>query len=187
MRATAARAVGARSPPDDKGGMNISSDRRTAIVLLVLGAAALAVAYGSQHLLGMAPCELCLWERWPYRIIILLSLLALLLPARTGRLLLWLCALALLGDAGIAFLHVGVEQHWWPSPLPECSASNLLSANLSTLMASLPARPAKPCDAPNFLIPGLPVSFATMDFLLALCGCGLACWWLCRAPRGTLR
>ena len=35
------------------------------------------------------------------------------------------------------------------------------------LIANLPAVPAKPCDAPNFLVPGLPVSFATMDLILA--------------------
>ena len=35
-------------------------------------------------------------------------------------------------------------------------------------MANLPATPAKPCDAPNFLIPGLPLSFTAMDCLYAL-------------------
>ena len=48
-------------------------------------------------------------------------------------------------------------------------------------MANLPATPAKPCDAPNFLVPGLPISFTTMDFLYAL-----ACFVLvlaCLRPR----
>jgi disulfide bond formation protein DsbB len=151
--------------------MSDSSDRRTAIFLLLVGLAALATAFGAQNYLGMAPCELCLWERWPYRIVILLGVLALVLPAPARRALLWLGALALVADIGIAFVHVGVERHWWPSPLPECSASNLVTGNLTALMNSLPARPAKPCDAPNFLLPGVPLSFATMDLLFAL-----FCW-----------
>lgn len=151
--------------------MKNSPDQQTASFLIVVGLAALAVAFGAQTYLGMAPCELCLWERWPYRLLILLGVLALVLPPAARRALLWLGVLALLADIGIAFVHVGVERHWWPSPLPECSASNLVTGNLTALMNSLPARPAKPCDAPNFLLPGVPLSFATMDLLFAL-----ACW-----------
>ena len=153
---------------DDKDYMTLSSDRRTAIVMLAMGLAALAAAFGAQDFLGMAPCELCLWERWPYRILVLLGVLAVLLPGSGRQLCLWLGVLALLANVGIAFVHVGVEWHWWPSPLPECSASNLVTHDLAGLMKSLPARPAKPCDAPNFLIPGLPVSFAAMDLLYAV-------------------
>ncbi|GAB0113421.1 disulfide bond formation protein B [Acidisoma sp. C75] len=155
----------------------ISADRRTAGFLLLAGLAALLLAYGAQDLLGMVPCELCLWERWPYRILVALGLLGLLLPAGLPRglrrALLWLALLALSANVAIAFVHVGVEHGWWPSPLPECNASNLLTTNLSQLMARLPARPAKPCDAPSFLIPGLPLSFATMDLLYALLCLGL--------------
>ncbi len=154
-----------------------SQDRRIAVFILVLGAAALGTAFAAQDFLGMAPCELCLWERWPYRILILLGLLALCVRWPLRRALLWVAALTLLCGAGIGLLHVGVEQRWWPSPLPECNASNLLAGNISSLIASLPATPAKPCDAPNFLIPGLPVSFAAMDFILAtVCAVGLGAY-----------
>src|SRR5579875_3281802 len=124
--------------------MQSASDRRTGGLLTIAGAAALALAYGSQRFLGLAPCELCLWERWPYRIVLVLGLLALILPQSGRRWLLWLAALAFLTNVGISCLHVGVEEGWWPSPLPECSASNLVTGNLSQLMQNLPARPAKP-------------------------------------------
>ncbi len=148
--------------------MMLAQDRRTALVIIALGLGALVVAYGAQLGLGMAPCELCYWERWPYRIALLIGVLAWLSPAPLRRMLLWLGALAFLADIGIAGLHVGVEQGWWPSPFPECSAANIFKGNLSSLMTNLPATPAKPCDAPNFLIPGLPVSFTTMDFIYAV-------------------
>ncbi len=152
--------------PVDKGVMT-SPDVRAAALILLLGLAALGTAFGAQYFLGMAPCELCLWERWPYRILVALGLVALCVPPPFRRALLWLAALTLLGGAGSGFLHVGVERGWWPSPLPACNASNLVGGGISSLIANLPAAPAKPCDAPNFLIPGLPVSFATMDFILA--------------------
>ncbi len=161
-----------------------SPDRRMAVLILVLGLLALGTAFGAQNLLGMAPCELCLWERWPYRILIGLGLVAVFAPLPLRRALLWVAALTLLGGAGIGFLHVGVEHGWWPSPLPECNASNIIAGSIGNLIASLPATPAKPCDAPNFLIPGLPVSFATMDFILAaVCAVGLGAY-LARSGAG---
>ena len=144
-----------------------SPDRRVGLAILVLGLLALGTAFAAQKVLGMAPCELCLWERWPYRVLILLGAVALCVPVALRRALLWAAMLTLLGAVGIAFLHVGVERHWWPSPLPECSAANVLAGTIGSLIASLPAAPAKPCDAPNFLIPGLPLSFVTMDFIFA--------------------
>jgi disulfide bond formation protein DsbB len=162
--------------PGISGAMN-PPDRAAAALVLLLGVLALGTAFAAQDFLGMAPCELCLWERWPYRVLIVLGLAALCLPRRARRGLLWVAFLVLLCGTGVAFLHIGVEQHWWPSPLPECNASNLITGNLSALVASLPAAPAKPCDAPNFLIPGLPISFAMMDLILAaVCAVGLGAY-----------
>jgi disulfide bond formation protein DsbB len=125
-----------------------------------LALAALCTAYYAQYVMRLSPCELCLYERWPYRIVVALGLLALLLP-RIGRVALSLAGLAMLGGAGIAFLHIGVEQGWWDSPLPECNGA-------LTPGAPLPLIPAIPCDRPVFLIPHLPISMASMDFCAAL-------------------
>jgi disulfide bond formation protein DsbB len=108
-----------------------SPDVRAAILILALGLLALGTAFAAQHVLGMAPCALCLWERWPYRILILLGIVALRVRPPVRRALLWLATLTLFCGAGIGLLHVGVEHGWWPSPLPECNASNLLAGSLS--------------------------------------------------------
>jgi disulfide bond formation protein DsbB len=123
--------------------------------------AALGIAYFAQYGLHLTPCELCLWERWPYRIVAALGLLAAMGKPRTTRLLLAAAGLVMLGDVGIAFLHVGVEFNWWNSPLPECNGALVPGA-------PLPLTPATPCDRPVYLIPGLPVSMAMMDLCAAL-------------------
>jgi disulfide bond formation protein DsbB len=138
------------------------AQQRLAGVLAALAAlAALAVAYVAQYVLLLMPCELCLWERWPYRIVAGLGVLAALLPRRPARAVLGLALLALLADVGIAGLHVGVELGWWNSPLPECNG-------ILVPGAPLPAIPARPCDEPVYLIPHLPFSMAFMDMLYAL-------------------
>ncbi len=135
---------------------------RAAGALTALAAlAALGVAYVAQYGLLLVPCELCLWERWPYRVVVALGALAALLPRRPARVVLSVAVLALLVDVGIAGLHVGVEFGWWNSPLPECNG-------VLTPGAPLPAIPARPCDQPVFLIPHVPVSMAAMDMLYAL-------------------
>ena len=65
--------------------------------------------------------------------------------------------------------HVGVEQGWWPSPLPGCQVPRaVLGGSVEDMMRALSAAPSKPCDAPTYLVPGLPVSMAAMNLFYAL-------------------
>jgi disulfide bond formation protein DsbB len=143
--------------------------QRTLAVLAALAAAAgLAFAYALEVWGELPPCALCLVERWPYRIVVVLGLLAAVSPARLVRFILVLAVVCLLADAAIAAVHVGVEFKWWPSPLPECAAPDFSGGSIAERLASMPARPAKPCDEPTFLIPFIPVSLAAMNMLFAL-------------------
>ncbi|RAI58631.1 disulfide bond formation protein B [Roseicella frigidaeris] len=145
------------------------------LLLALLAAAAPLFARASEGIWGIAPCELCLWQRWPYWAAAALALAAALLP-RGRRLLGGLAVLAVLGSGLVAGFHIGVEQGWWPSPLPGCQAPRALGGTgVEDMLRSLPAMPSKPCDAPTYLIPGLPLSMAAMNLLyaLALAGLGL--------------
>ncbi|WP_141301953.1 disulfide bond formation protein B [Komagataeibacter diospyri] len=142
--------------------------RSTALLMVLAGFVALGVAWWSQYALGHVPCGLCLWERWPYRILIVLGGLATVLPRDMARSLLWLCLPVLLCAFGLSVVHVGVEQGWWASPLPECRAPTFHGGSFAERLASMPRRPAKPCDAATYLVPGVPVSMAMMDGIYAL-------------------
>jgi disulfide bond formation protein DsbB len=136
------------------------------LLALAAGLAALAVAHLAQYA-GTVPCALCYLERWPYRIAALLAAFGLAVdPARKAVRVLLLATLA--AAAALAFVHVGVEAGWWRSPLPECAAPVLRTGSVHDLLASMPARPAKPCDDPTYLIPFLPISMAQMNLLYAL-------------------
>jgi disulfide bond formation protein DsbB len=150
---------------------------------VVATGAGLGAALASEYLLGLVPCALCLWERWPYRMAIILGILAILLPMQPALGMLALVALVMFGAAGLGMVHVGVEQGWWPSPLPECAAPVLSSGSIAERLASMPAHPAKPCDDPTYLMPGLPVSMAAMNVLYALAIAGLLAIYLSRRFR----
>jgi disulfide bond formation protein DsbB len=80
-------------------------------------------------------------------------------------------------------VHVGVEQRWWKSPLPECTAPDLRGLSPAERLARMPATPSVPCEDPVYLVPGVPISMAQMNFIYALAvAAGLAIWLL-RLPR----
>ena len=75
----------------------------------------LASAYISQYVFGMHPCILCLYQRIPFALVILLGIVAFLMQKRgySHRPLLGVMAIAFFVGAGIAFFHSGVEYGWW--------------------------------------------------------------------------
>ncbi len=150
----------------------LKDERTLAAAAALLAISALLVALGIERFGHLVPCALCLVERWPYRIAVALGAVACVAPATVARWLLWAMAACLLVGAAVAFVHVGVEQGWWPSPLPECAAPTFGGGSIAERLARMPARPAKPCDEPTFLVPGVPVSMAAMNLLFALAVAG---------------
>ena len=149
--------------------------RLAGVITAAVAAAALGVAYFAQYRLHYVPCELCLWERWPYRVVIVLGLLALLSGGGFARVLVALAGVIMLAGTAISGLHVGVEFGWWPSPLPECNGQ-------LTPGAALPLTPSVPCDRPVHLIAGFPMSMAQMDFCGSIVFVALLFWMAARPP-----
>jgi disulfide bond formation protein DsbB len=96
--------------------------RRTLILIATLGSVGLlGGAFAFQYIGGLAPCQLCLYQRWPHAAAILIGIVAL----TTGwRGLAWAGALAALATAAIGVFHVGVEQLWWEG-LATCTAGSI--------------------------------------------------------------
>jgi disulfide bond formation protein DsbB len=162
--------------------MPVSPYRICGLAVALAAAIALGIALGSERWGGIVPCALCLWERWPYRIATLLGLAAWFLPPKAGRAAMVLLALTLLAGVVLGAIHVGVEWRWWKSPLPECAAPVFSGGSIAERLAHMPAVPAKPCDDPTYLIPGLPLSLAGMNLLLALVLTALCAWTGTRKP-----
>ena len=161
--------------------MLVLSSRSAASLSLLACVVALAVALAAERWGGLAPCALCLWERWPYRAAAIASLLALVLPGRVARPMLGAALVFFISAAALAALHVGVEQGYWPSPLPECAAPVIGGGSIAERLARMPALPAKPCDEPVFLVPGLSLSIAAINLIYALVFATLLAMFLWRS------
>ena len=140
---------------------------RAALVLIALTSAlALGVAFISQHVFDLPPCDLCIYQRYPYVIATALCLVTLMPAARPfGAWTLILSALFLSINSGIAAYHVGVEQHWWIGP-EGCTGPGGTPQTLEALRAQIAATPVIRCDDIAFSLFG--ISMAGYNFLFAL-------------------
>jgi disulfide bond formation protein DsbB len=131
--------------------------------------AALCVAWLAQYGFGLAPCELCYWQRYGYWAVIAIGIVTILQPARSAqrRVLLWLLGLACLGVAAIALFHVGVEQKWWQG---FTSCTGQLGAGLSTddFLNAIENAPIVRCDEPAWTLFGVSMAGYNMLYALAL-------------------
>lgn len=156
----------------------MSANRNVLILLAAGGSAALLLgAFAFQHLGGMAPCKLCLWQRWPHAVAVAIGALALWLP---GRALPLLGTLAALVTAGLALFHTGVERHWWEGPAT-CTSGGIANLTPQQLMDQIMAAPLVRCDEVPWEMLGL--SMASWNAVASL---GLALVWIAaaRMPRG---
>lgn len=137
--------------------------RRTAQLLaLLIPLGLIGGALYSQHVGGLFPCEMCLWQRWPHYAAIAIAALSFAArPARAA--LVWLAALAIAVSGAIGAFHAGVEYGWWEG-LTRC-ATNFGGGN--TLDAIMNA-PLVRCDVAPWDFLG--ISLAGWNAILSLGG-----------------
>ncbi len=148
------------------------ADRLTTALLLLGPAGLLGGALAFEYLGGLPPCEMCLWQRWALAAALALALLG--WATDYARAVLALAALAVLGGAGIAVFHVGVEQHWWQG-ITKCAAT-LSSGSNADVMGQILAQPLVRCDAIPWSLFG--ISMAGWNVVVSTLIGGTALWRL---------
>lgn len=139
------------------------------ILTAAAGSAALMLgALAFQHIGGMAPCKLCLWQRWPHVAAIAFGLAALMaLP----RLMALGGLLAALTTAALGLYHTGVERGWWEGPTT-CTSGSTAGLSADELLAQIMAAPLVRCDEVPWEM--FTLSMASWNMLASL---GLAALW----------
>jgi disulfide bond formation protein DsbB len=149
--------------------------QRTRLIILALAGslAVLAGAFAFEYIGGLAPCHLCLLQRWPHAAAVGIGLLALAVP---GRLLPLAGAAAALTTAGIGLYHTGVERLWWAGPT-SCSAGSIAGIDVKDLLdPTIVVAPVVRCDEVAWQMLGL--SMASWNGVVSL---GLMLIWLLAA------
>ncbi len=118
--------------------------RRIITVILLMNGVVLLGAYGFEIIGGLAPCQLCYYQRVPYVMAIILCAAALLRPAM-ALVISAVLMINYMAGAGLGIYHAGVEWHWWAGPAT-CSAGAGSGGSVEALMAQILAAPVVRCD-----------------------------------------
>ncbi len=145
--------------------------RRKQLQLLAL-AGSLGLLIGAlafEHIGGLAPCALCIWQRWPH----LVALIG------AGALAVASPVFALIGAAGaatsggIGIYHTGVERGWWDGPSACSAGGNLAGLTPEEALEQILAAPVVRCDEVPWEMLGL--SMASWNVVASF---AIAALWL---------
>jgi disulfide bond formation protein DsbB len=153
------------------------------LLALLVPAALLAGALGSQYWGGLFPCEMCHWQRWGHYAALAFALLAFALARQPdrGRSFVWLAALAILASGAVGAYHAGVEAGVFEG-LTQCATTGS-GGSSADILADIMAAPIVRCDQVQWSFLG--VSMAGWNAILSL-GFGLLILWLSlRRPRAS--
>lgn len=134
------------------------------LIALFAPAALLGGALFSEYIGGLAPCEMCYWQRWPHAAAIGFALLATLFRGTGSRFFLLLAALAIATSGGIGVFHAGVEYGWWEG-LTACSTTTT-GGSTQDILDTIMATPLVRCDVPQWTLLG--ISLAGFNAILSL-------------------
>ena len=159
--------------------------KRFAAMVLLASLAVLGTALLSQYWGGLVPCELCLLQRWPWRVAIVLAAVAFLIGDRIPFTVTALTiALVFFISAGLGFYHVGVEQHWFAGPTACSASAGLTATTIEELRRQLEAAPVVMCDQVQWALFGVSLAGWNMVASLALAGfCAASAAWLAPGRR----
>ena len=157
--------------------------RRYPIFVLAASVVVLGGALISQYWGGLAPCELCLMQRWPWAAAIAIALIAIMVGSES--LLSWLAlvltAVFAVGGA-LALYHVGVEKHWFAGPSActgAATAADTVEALKARILGQMPVR----CDEPAWSLWGISLAGWNLLASLVMASFCLAVFWRLRPPR----
>ena len=150
---------------------------------LLVPAALLAGAFGSEYIGGLFPCEMCWWPRYAHMAALAFALVAVAggvrLPDR-GRSFVWLAALAILVSGAIGAYHAGVEAGIFEG-FTQCTAG-VSGATAGDLLKEIMNRPLVRCDDVQWALFG--ISMAGWNAILSIAAALVILWLsLKRSPR----
>ena len=162
---------------------NMRAARLYPLLMLGTSAAALASAYIAQYVFGLEPCILCLYQRIPFAIGGALAIIAIARPEH-AKVILAIMVAVFLFESGLAFYHVGVEQHWWAAATG-CSSTGEISKSPAEMLKNLQKSIPKPCDEVDWTILG--ISMAAWNVLFSGFLAGVAFFGLSQIRRGRIK
>lgn len=150
------------------------------LLSLAVPAGLLAGAYGSQHIGGLAPCEMCYWQRWGHWAGLAFAIVSLAAATRLpdrGRSFVWLAGLGILASGMTGAYHAGVEAGVFEG-FTQCTA--VAGGSGGDLLAEIMAAPLVRCDEVQWELFG--ISMAGWNAILSISSALVILWLSLKKP-----
>jgi len=134
--------------------------------LLVFSSLVLVSAFIIEHRLGHEPCKLCLYERIPYFLSILL-IIKMLFIKKYERIALLILFLVFISSTALAFYHFGIEQGFFSESLV-CATGDLSKTLSKAELLQQLKQNSISCKDVNFRILGMSLAAINTIFSLIL-------------------
>ena len=135
------------------------------IIVLTISSIAIISALTVEYLFNILPCKMCLYQRYPFYLIIFISIIYLFSKKIPLIWYYWICALSFSFGLFFAIWHVGIEQKILPS-LQGCSNTIHNTQSIAKLQEQIINQNIVNCDEITWSIMGL--SAATLNSLLLI-------------------
>lgn len=142
--------------------------------LLGISVFSLSAALIGQFAFDLPPCELCLYQRYPFIAVIVLAGIGLAMRRnlKVSAVLIAASGVAFLINAAIAAYHSGIERHWWSRGEQGCAVP--VDTGDSAWIDKILSSPSVPCDVIAWADPILGLTMANLNvglgiFMAAFC------------------
>ncbi len=144
---------------------NLINKIKQDVYLLIFVASSLAIigAYVAEFVFHLQPCILCLYQRIPYFLLIVFSLITLLAPI-TRQYLRFVISLSIIAEIVLASYHVGVERYIFEDS-HVCQVQNGLNSTIQDMLSA--GKIASTCSEVSFRF--MNFSIVEWNLLYAIC------------------
>ena len=146
--------------------MTKQTNKKFLFTILVFTSLVLVSAFIIEHQLGHEPCKLCLYERIPY-FLSMLIIITILFIKKYERITLLVLFLIFISSAALAFYHLGIEEGFFNESLA-CTTGDLSKTLSKEELLELLKQHSISCKDVSFRILGLSLAAINTIFSLVL-------------------
>ena len=140
------------------------SYKQTLIFSALASSILLGSAFWFEIVAGLSPCKLCILQRWPHALLIMIAFIGIVYIKKNWILL--LIVLSAITSGLIGFYHSGVEQGWWAGP-SGCGIQSNSENNIHNLTTLLLETPVVKCNEIAWSLMG--ISMAGWNTIASFC------------------
>jgi len=133
--------------------------------LLVISVFVISIALIAEYIFNLQPCELCLKQRHPYYLFVIISITILYLPLFNNIVFYSIIQLGAIYGIFYSFWHIGVENKFFKGP-GGCSSDLSISENINDLKEQILSKKVVSCDEVIWSIFG--ISAASFNLLVLI-------------------